>query len=271
MRTFYFHIIVLFSLAGCQKYTVVKPTWLNETKTVQLPDASLQFASPYKNWKACLQGFIQPVPLQLQYQDSGFVIKLLHREGISEGPAQIILNSGEQYFYYNLLLVNKQIAATKKDYRSPKTVNPDSSLQQQRILHQVDANRNILYENAEYFSEEEITLAPKAGTYRAIASEPLSAYYVQAGSCVSIPIKSSYKKENEVFTVTAGPLKDKFNNTVADGTLVTFIYFDGVQTYRMEAALLNGIATVFIPSGGKKYTLTAKVNNTISHTITLIP
>jgi hypothetical protein len=271
MRNLFLHIILLFSLAACKNKAIEKPVWLNESATVQMPDAILQFSSTEKKWKATLQSFTQPIPLQLNYHDSGFVIRLLNQEGVTEGKAQIILDNSKQYFYYDVLLVNKQTSSTKKDYRSPKTVNPDSSLQQQRILHQIDANRNIISINNNYFFEEEITLSPKAGSFRAIANEPMTAYYVQAGSCVSIIVKSTYNKEKEMFTVTTGPLKDKYNNTVADGTLVAFIYHDGEQTHRMEAVLLDGVANVFIPSTNKKYLLYAKVNETISNTISLTP
>ncbi len=270
MRNFLLHIILWLLVTACNNKVAEKPVWLNKTATVQMPDALLQFSSADKNWNATLQSFTQPIPLNISYHDSGFNIQLQNKQGITEGPAKIILNNGEYYFYYDVLLVNKEVIAAKKDYRSPKTVNPDSSLQQQRIIHQIDRNRNIVADDNTYFKEEIITLSPKAGTYRAIANEPLTAFYVQAGSCVNINVKSTYNKEKELFTVTAGPLKDKYNNTVADGTLVAFIYNDSAQTWRMEAALMDGIATVFIPAG-KKYTLHAKVNETISNTITLLP
>lgn len=271
MRVFLLHIILLLFITACKNKTVSKPIWINNTTLLSIPADSLIFKAKEKNWKASLQCFTQPISSQLHYTDSGFVIQVVNKEGIIEGPAQLILNYGRQYFYYDVMLVNKQIISTKKDYRSPKTVNPDSSLQQQRIIHQIDKNRNIVSGDGNYFKEEIITLSPKDGTYRAIENEPLSAYYVQAGSCVSINVKSSYNKERELFSVTAGPLKDKFNNTVADGTLVAFIYSDGTQTHRMEASLLDGVATVFIPSSGKKNSLYAKVNETISNTINLTP
>jgi len=244
---------------------------VNASATVQLPGALLQFKSSGTNWKARLQSFTQPIPLKTEYLDSGFVINIQNEQGVTEGPAQIILSNGNQHFYFPVLLRNRQTTAAPKDYRSPKTVNPDSSLQQQSIRHQVDASRNILISGNQYFKEEEITLAPKAGTSRAMANVPLSAYYVQPGSCVAISVKSQYSKENNLFTVTAGPLKDKYNNKVADGTLVAFIYGDNEQTWRMEAALLDGEATVFIPAANKKYSLHVKVNETVSGTILLTP
>ena len=72
--------------------------------------------------------------------------------------------------------------------------------------------------------------------------------------------------------VTAGPLKDKHNNKVANGTTVAFIFTDDVHTYRMEAALLNGFASVKIPAEkNRQYSLTAKVNETVSKQVQLSP
>jgi hypothetical protein len=117
-----------------------------------------------------------------------------------------------------------------------------------------------------------VNLAPKTGVYRAVAKEPLSSFYVLAGSCTSIPVKAEYKKDMEAYYVTAGPLKDKDNNIVANGTMVAFIYADTKQTYRMEAPLLDGYVSVIIPSAtGTQYTLRAKINETISSQINLIP
>ena len=241
---------------------------------LSIPADSLIFKAKGKNWKASILSFTQPVPLIINYTESGFILSQKTNYGMIEGPAQLVISNGKHHFYYPVNLLNKEWSVTtNKDYRSPKTVNPDSSLNQQRIIHTIDHWRNLLYtkQKLQYFFEEEITLSPKAGSFRAIANEPLTAYYVQAGSCVSINVKSTYNKEKEMFTVTAGPLKDKYNNTVADGTLVAFIYHDGEQTHRMEAVLLDGVANVFIPSTNKKYSLHAKVNETISNTISLTP
>jgi hypothetical protein len=135
-------------------------------------------------------------------------------------------------------------------------------------------HRNILPSqvNHKYFFEEEITLAPKVGIFKAIKNEPLTSYYIQAGSCTNIPVKATYKKETTSYSVTVGPLKDKYNNTVSNGTLVAFIYGDKNQTTRMEAALLNGMASVTIPAeSSKNFTLIARVNETISAQINLTP
>jgi hypothetical protein len=261
-------------LAACNNKAVEKPAWINSTSLLSIPADSLIFKAKERNWEAGILSFTQPIPLKISYTDSGFILTQKTKYGAIEGPAQIVVSNGKRHFYYPVNLLNKEWSViTDKDYRSPKTVNPDSGLKQQRIIHTVDHWRNLLYtkQKLTYFLEQEITLSPKAGTYRAIANEPLTAYYVQPGSCIRINIKSVYNKEKELFTVTAGPLTDKYNNIVADGTLVSFIYSDSAQTWRMEAALLDGMATVYIPAAGKKYRLQAKVNETISNTITLMP
>jgi hypothetical protein len=274
VRILVYYITLIFFAAACNNKIVEKPVWINYKTLLSVPADSLIFKTKEKNWEASILSFTQPIPLKINYTDSGFILTQKTKYGVIEGPAQIVISKGKHHFYYPADLLNKEWSViTDKDYRSPKTVNPDSSLKQQRIIHTVDHWRNLLYtkQKLQYFFEEEITLSPKAGTFRAIANEPLSAYYIQAGSCVSINVKSSYNKEKEIFTVTAGPLKDKYNNTVADGTLVSFIYNDGEQTHRMEAALLDGVAIVFIPSIKKKFSLFAKVNETISNTIILTP
>jgi hypothetical protein len=195
--------------------------------------------------------------------------------GITEGPAQLCVYIEEDYFFYPVYLLNTNAGTViHKEFRSPKTVNPDSSLKQQRIIYNIDKYRNILYKQntSKYFNEAQITLAPKAGVYRAVKEEALSSYYMQPGSCTAIPIASVYKNEKACYCVTAGPLKDKYNNTVADGTLVAFVYTDQQQTYRMEASLLGGFVTVIIPAQqNKTYKLKAFVNETVSKQINLVP
>lgn len=274
MRKQFFYIALLLLLNACNK-AVEKPVWLNKQAIISYPDVQMRFKSKTINWSARLVSFIQPIALSIKYNSDGFTVLNENKNGIIEGPAQICLSSGNEHFYYPVNVQNKEWSAvTHKDYRSPKTVNPDSSLNQQRMEHDINLYRNLVYteKKSQYFFEEDIILAPKAGNYRAISNEPLSAYYVQPGSCVTIPIKAIYNKQQDLYEVTAGPLKDRYDNTVADGTLLAFIYTDNKATSRMETALLHGYATVFIPAEKQKsFSLTAKVNETSSATIQLTP
>jgi hypothetical protein len=275
MRNYLAYILLLISSAGCQSRATNYPVWLNKKEIVKLPADTLLFQAAGKHWNATIRSFIQPIQLNIVYSGTGFYLVSKNGFGITEGPAQLILNNGKQDFQYDLALQNSSAGnISLKDYRSPKTMNPDSSLAQHRMIHFVDEWRNTsgIGESSKPFSESIIHIDPSAGTYRAQPDNPLSAYYVQAGSCTHIEVQSSYKQSLNTFEVSAGPLKDKYNNKVADGTMVVFIYNDGIQTYRMEAALLNGFAKISIPAEkNRTYTLTAKVNETVSKPITLMP
>ena len=273
MRKLFLHIILLLSLAACRNKAMEKPVLLNKEKIISVPGDSFSFQSNEKNWQAVLLSFTQPVPLQIDYTSDGFILQLQHEFGITEGPAHIILSKNNQHFIYEVNLQNESYGSiTEKDYRSPKTVNPDSSLVLHQMIHSIDEWRNLVYTNQslQYFSEELLLLAPTAGTFRAQKEKPITAFYVQPGSATAVNVNAVYNKAENVFEVTAGPLKDKYNNTVANGTTVAFIYTDGQNHYRMEAALQNGTASVKIPSNKKTYSLYAKVNETISNTIQLI-
>jgi len=275
MRKWFLHIILLVLVVACKNKAVEKPVWVNKTDILSFPNDSLVFKAAGENWTATLQSFTQPIPIKINFANNGFILLPQNNYGITEGTAQLILSSGSQQFYYDLNLRNNSFGSiTDKDFRSPKTVNPDSSMAQHRMLHAIDEWRNILKapQQPQPFYEDIIQLNPIAGTFRAQPDIALSSFYVQPGTATSIELKSDYLKEENAFVVIAGPLKDKHNNTVANGTTVAFIYNDDEQTYRMEAALLNGFATVKIPSEkNKAYRLTAKVNETVSKQIQLLP
>lgn len=272
MRKQLLHIILILSLAACKNKLVEKPVLLNKETIVLMPHVSFSFQSKEKNWEAVLVSFMQPVPLQINYTTNGFILRLQNKYGITEGPAHIILSNNNQQFIYEVNLHN--IASgiiTDKDYRSPKTVNPDSSLVLHRMIHSIDEWRNLIYthQSLQYFKEELLSLSPAAGTFRAQEEKPITAFYVQPGSATTINVNAVYNKDENLFEVTAGPLKDKHKNIVANGTIVAFIYTDGQNHYRMEGALQNGTAVVKIPATGKSYSLYAKVNDTFSSTIQL--
>lgn len=275
MRKRFVYIILLLSIAACKNKAVEKPLWVNNTGIVAFPNESLVFQAKGNSWKASLLSFTQPVPLTIKFINDGFILSPQNKYGLTEGAAQLILSSGSQHFYYDLNLHNNSFGSiTAKDYRSPKTANPDSSLAQHRILHTIDEWRNILNapQQLKPFYEDIIQLNPIAGTYRAQKDKALSSFYIQPGSATVIQLKSAYLKEENVYVVTAGLLKDKHNNTVANGTMVAFIYGDDESTYRMETALLNGFASVKIPAEKyKQYRVTAKVNETVSAPIQLLP
>jgi hypothetical protein len=266
------YIIILLSSAACKNRHIEKPVLLNKETLVAVPGNAFLFRSKEDNWQAVLATFTQPVPLQIDYTDEGFALRLHHKFGITEGPAHIILSKNNRRFFYRVNLLNASFGSiTDREYRSPKTINPDSGIASQKINHTIDSWRNLIFteQSADYFKEELISLSPVAGTFRAQKEKPITAFYVQPGSAIHISLNALYDKEDNSFEVTAGPLKDKHGNIVANGTTVAFIYTDGQKHYRMEAALQNGMAKVKIPARAKTYNVYAKVNETISLTIQL--
>lgn len=272
MKTVYLLFFGLLTLVACRNPSAGKPVWLNQTAVLALP-AAMYFGTDTGNWQASLLSFSQPIPLAVRVTATGFMATLDAPAGVLEGPAQLCVWSGEQYFYYPVELRNgKRPVISPKDYRSPKTVNPDSSLTQQGIREAIDSHRNLMpvRDCTVYFAEDERRLAPKVGTFRAIRDEAQTAYYVQPGSCTRIPIRAAYKSETNSYFVTVGPLADKHANPVADGTHVEFVYTGGPDTYRMEATVLHGYATALIPADKQiPYRLSARIANTVSTPITL--
>lgn len=246
-----------------------KPGWFH------IQSDSLAFIASGKKWEVALLSFTQPIPMQLVYTKNGFIVFPKYRSGIIEGNAELVLTHRNQSFYYALALKNKKAGLIyERDYRSPKTVNPDSSLQQQSIVHRYDQWRNLhqLQSHSGYFTESPIQLPATSGVYRAQELNAVSAYYVQAGSALSIPIKAIYDRKEKAFIVVAGPLKDRHNNLVANGTLVKFEYSDDRHFFLKEATVLNGFATTSIqPENNKKYQLKASIHQTFSNTIELHP
>jgi hypothetical protein len=139
--------------------------------------------------------------------------------------------------------------------------------------HRIDQWRNLTIDslNNKFFFEEIIVLKPKAGTFRAQADKSLTSFYMQPGSCTTIPIVMDYRKSENAYNIIAGPMSDKYGNKIADGTKAVFIYNDGSTDYRTESSALNGFATTNIPAEkGQVMHLTVQINETISATIKLL-
>ncbi len=263
----------LVSLSACRQHLLRRPVPASELTTLTVPFEGLAFVATGRNWKATLLTFTQPIELNIEYTNTGFIVFQDSPAGIIEGPGKLCLNSGNNHFFYDAWLQNQEFTSPETiDIRSPKTVNPDSSLNQQRIVFTIDEWSNIVSVNEEnhLFFEEEVFLLPLAGVYRAQEYNPLSAFNVQPGSCVSIPLNAQFNEGDQHILAKAGPLKDRFDNLVADGTVVTFIYDDGQYIYRTETALINGFALTEIPfDPGNNYQLYAQVHSTHSITIQL--
>ena len=252
--------------------SVEKPIWVNESSSFIFPLDTFHFLSSSKEWSAILYSFTQPIKLFIEPEKNGFRIVVDRNSGIIEGPGNLCLTSGERAFTYSINLVNIEDSLSELvDYRSPKTVNPDSNLQHQSIMHSVDRFQNLVtVKDSNYFFEKLHLLSPVVRTYHAIQGKPLTAYYMQAGSCVQIPLSSTFDADKKRFYISAGILKDQYGNNMADGSLIRFIYTDGKNTYRQESLVKNGFATAHIHrKNDLNYELYAETNNVQSKVIEL--
>lgn len=268
----FFWLIFCWQFFHSCDHSAEKPVWLNETSEFIFPYDTFHFQSSSKDWSAVLYSFTQPVELTLEPERNGFRIVVDRNSGIVEGPANLSLTSGKNTFFYAINLVKIEDSFFQLvDYRSPKTVNPDSSLQHQSIMHKVDRFQNLkTVIDEKYFFEREHSLSPIVKTYRAIIDKALTAYYMQAGSCAQIPLQSIFDEEKNQFNISAGILKDKYGNNIADGSVIRFIYTDSKNTYRQESLVKKGFANAQIPwKKNLKFKLHAETNNVQSNIIEL--
>ncbi len=259
--------------SSCKELPISKPIWLNKKDTIYLPSENLIFQTTNSPWESLLYTSIQPILLKNKFLLNKLWITLDKESGILEGLAHLVLKSKDSVFIYKVYLKNRgKISKIHKDYRSPKTNNPDSSLEQQKIIHEFDVYRNILPLNNDsaYFYENRSFLSPVTGIFRAVKSIPLTSYYVQPGSAIKIPYISKYNVHKKYYEIMVGPLVDKFNNKVADGTLIRYSYLLDGFTGIAESTLLNGYTKIRIPSEKDNLNrLIIKINETSSAKIRL--
>lgn len=260
---------------ACAKKEYQPPLPSRSLDTLSIPLPPLYFTADGREWIANLQAFVQPIPLEISYSETGFQLEQIHRAGVLEGPAKLHLQSGDHHFTYEVYLKNADKSKVNVvDYRSPKTVNPDSILQHQKILLAKDEWMNIVpvEEGNGYFLEEELSTPAQSGVYYAQKAKPISAYYVQPGSCVAIPLRATYLKNENLYEIEAGPLKDQYGNNIADGSLLVFHYSDGQMVYRREVASYGGQARTLIKADSlKHFSLYAKIDGVISSSLFLKP
>lgn len=268
----YINILVLF-LFACTQKKVTAPVWLNHTNIITLPTDTLFFSSLVKNqWKASLLSFVQPIQLKVMPSSEGFMIYLKEKTGITEGPAQLLLQHDDVSFFYPIQFQNASPGLiTEKDYRSPKTVNPDSSMHQHRMLYTTNQWRNLeqLSKSTQYFAENILDLTTKAGSYPAQENNPVTTFYVQPGSVKNIYLIASYQPLNNCYTVETGQLKDAYNNIIANGTNVVFSYWNKDIVYKMEALTIDGKASITIPAMEEGYKIAATIGQYSSPTISI--
>ena len=269
MRNIILYGMIVTILLSCKK-SERKPVWLNSGAVLHFHFNELKFSCDEGTWEASLLTSIQPIALRSTFDKGVLTVESPNKGGIISGPAQLCLTSGDVSYFYPVHLINKKANTSTIVFRSPKTVNPDSGLVQQRIRYDIDEYRNIIFfRDHKLFDENELLLLPKAGTYKEEGKNPLNSYYVQAGSCVQIPVKYSLNLNKNVFEVTVGPLRDQYDNLIADGTLVTFVY-QNEYVGKIEVNALKGFAFAKIPAISR-YTMYAQIGNLKSKQLFLKP
>lgn len=268
-------IVIIFSI-GCKKEIAsVRPQPLIYQDTLYPDDYSKYtfLVNPELQWSTSIQTFRQTYLIKNEIIDSILSLHISLEETFNEGSAYLILNDGISNYFYPLVLKNnyKRTKWKKFDFRSPKTVNTDSTLQHQSLIYYLDTLQNILLsDTSSYFPFKKISLNTLTEKKQALAFQNLSTYYVNPGNAISIELQYIKNLIKNKYTISTLPLKDKYNNIVTDGTLLTFTILQNKKTIIQEVQTQNGIAQIEVPIDAKANTsITAHTATTISNTLHL--
>ena len=250
MRKLITYLVLLLLLSSCDNAEVDTPVWQNRTDTLIAPDFEIEFKGIDKGWDVILYTVMQPIKLKVLQNGKTLLASFPEHKGLIDGPAHLLFISGNQQLVFPVYLRNEtNLIAFYKDYRSPKSIITDLSRQQHQMIHQIDAHRNLIpLSNGGLFHEEVLQLGTRTGIFLADDESLLTAFYINPGTAVSIPLKAKFNEKTKTYTVTAGPLVDQFKNMVSDGTLVSFHYSDSQFTWNHETTLLDGYSSISIPA-----------------------
>lgn len=252
-----------------------QPVWVNNSDVFNLSKDSIIIKSNDTDVDAVLYSFTQPITLTKEPINEGYVFSPENPSGIIEGPARLVVSSNAKMQSYKINLVNENVESIEVfDYRSPKTINPDSSLKQHQIIHHIDQWRNISFvgPNDSLFYENTLQIEPKVGFYRVFKDKPLSSYYVQAGSATELKLNFEKNYDKKVYVVGLEPLKDEYSNMVSEGTLVRFHYTESGKYFTKEVQLIEGKAKIEIDlKPGKVIKIWAQVHNLKSSLLEIVP
>ncbi|MGR3811927.1 hypothetical protein [Jiulongibacter sp. NS-SX5] len=261
MKKIYIHMVfiaLLFTELSCANKEG-QLLWLNESERVVFQNFQMLFISSIPEIKDVrLYTTAKPFYLNYTLQHDTLTISKPEAEGIIEGPAVLTINTEDQTHYFEFYLTNNKQFAQLIDYRSPKTVNPDSILEHQQIIHRIDEFRNIQNLNdGKLFFEQMLGVTEKVGAYYATENKPISCYYLQAGSAEEIPI--SVKKSTNGSAINIGPLKDKIGNPVSDGTNVNIQYTANQIRFKRSSVVLDGEVRFTLPPEIRISDVTAEI------------
>lgn len=258
-------------LLGCQKDPVTKPILKNPNATYVVNQDKLLFEAEVSEWQAWVSTPVQVVYPQVTQQDKHLSISINPKNGVIEGPAFLTLQSGADQFVYPIYLKNPETNSQLVDLRSPKTVNTDSSMIQQQILYSYDFSGNLsVLDGGSYFKENTIGLTPKTGTFKGMTPTTESSFYIDPGTVSEIPLSFTQDDNSGTVTLKAGPLVDRYNNEVADGTLVLFLLEKDDQRKKIEAVVKDAYSLLTLPySEVEKGTIKVTIAHISSQTLTI--
>lgn len=264
-------ILIVGYLVSCSKNKLSVPMPLSQEDNIYVQDINLFFKTNHNNWKAHLYTFNQPIELNTKYENNQLNVWYKTSKPNLEGSVKVCLSANDTCFCYNYYLQNKNnLIQFVKDYRSPKTVNPDSSLHHDKIFYVIDEAQNLKVKNNRIFNQEQVLLEPIVKTTNAIENDNLTAYYVQPGSIKNIEIFFIKDTQSNNFIISTSLLKDKHDNIVANGTKICFESVLLNKISKAYAPTINGLASVKLPiTVYKGFTLKAYSNNIYSSNITL--
>ncbi|MEN2281457.1 hypothetical protein AAGF08_04905 [Algoriphagus sp. SE2] len=248
MKRTFLQIALSLALLGCQKGQVKKPIILNPQSEIVVNQDSLLFEVEGVNWTAWVNTPVQVIYPQLTRINNQITLRINPSEGVIEGQAFLTLQRDENQFIYPISLKNQEAKGQLQDLRSPKTVNTDSSMIQQQVLYAFDHSGNLSeLEEGVFFKENYLELFPNAGTFQGLTSTAVSSFYVDPGTVKEIPLTYSLNKYNQTVEIKAGPLKDRYNNSVSNGTLAIFFLEKGKEQKRIETVVQDSYCQLTMP------------------------
>lgn len=239
-------VFILFFI--CCKKQVEMPIVLTKSDTLFYQSINLKFKTNETRWDAYLTTFTQPIKLHTSFENNVLRVYYKSKNGIIEAPTKVCLVNRNKIFTYNYFLKNSDnVKIISKDYRSSKTVNPDSSLHHDKISYKIDKWQNLISINNLIFNQQQINHKPKVATYNAIPQKNISAYYIVPGSCTSIELNYEKDAVRGFFVVSTTQLFDKYQNIIANGTKVKFELFNNKEVFKAYSATENGVAKIRLP------------------------
>lgn len=241
-------LILWMIVTSCQQSSSTAPRWINPKGTILLNKDTLRFDVPAVIWKAKINTPVQTIHPQIMQHGSKLWIIPTASQGVIEGLSYLTLTSEENSYIISFQLKNPSRSGQLVDTRSPKTVNTDSSLVQQQLLHARDSAGNLLpLKPGSLFEENQLALSSLTGTYPGMSDTKYSSYYIEAGTVHTIPIKLIPLPNQRQVIVEAGPLQDRVGNLIANGTLLTFFGEKDNQLLHYETVSQDAFARIILP------------------------